>query len=155
MARKRTLACKTFQVLASHFAIKDMGEVQDYLGMDVTRDRGSRLIVLSQQRYTRQLVREYGMQHAKTASQPIACGVKLVSSGLAGGLAEQPLPDAAQGGKPTAGRYRALVGALLYLANGTRPHLSQAVGALTRFEHTPLVGVNLHHHAPRPVWGLP
>jgi hypothetical protein len=121
----------TKATLGAHFAVKDLGPVSDYLGMDVRRDRSSRQITLSQQRYALELIEKFGMADAAPRSSPMPEGAQLVRTGLLGGPEQEPLPDA------DASTYRALVGGLLYLANCTRPDLAFAVGVLARFMSAP------------------
>ena len=47
--RSRLKAIK--EELASRFQMTDLGEVQDFLGLDITRDRLKRLIFINQSRY--------------------------------------------------------------------------------------------------------
>jgi hypothetical protein len=105
------------------FNITDLGECSHYLGMEVARDRAAGTLLLSQKKYTRELLDSFGMTHAKISQVPLHSSTKLSRT------EGEPLP----GGN----RYSELVGGLLYLSVCTRPDISQAVGALARYMSAP------------------
>ncbi|RWR76373.1 putative polyprotein [Cinnamomum micranthum f. kanehirae] len=108
------------QQLASAFAMKDLGPLHYFLGLEVCRSNGS--LFLSQTKYAIDLLHKYKLDGAKPYSSPVAHGSKL--SVLDG----DPLPDASE--------YRSAVGALQYLT-WTRPDIAFAVNQVCRFMHNP------------------
>ncbi|KAJ9533216.1 hypothetical protein QJQ45_018360, partial [Haematococcus lacustris] len=108
------------QQLSAAFAIKDLGPTQLFLGMQISRDRAQRTLLLSQPRFVSELVSSYGMAEANAKAVPMSPGVKLARE-LDTGLHS----------------YNGLVGSLLYLACCTRPDITFAVGALARYMATP------------------
>jgi hypothetical protein len=107
------------------FDIHDLGEAHRFLGMEITRDRQSRTLKLSQHGAAAGLVSKYGLVDANSRSTPIGTGVRLSADG------EQLDTNAYP--------YSELVGSLLYLSTCTRPDLAQAVGALARYMSQPTV----------------
>jgi hypothetical protein len=112
---------KVKKKLRSAFEITNMGEAKYFLGMELVRNRRAGELKLSQQRMTVDLINQYGMVDCKPKSTPLSTGVKLTKEG-------KLLEDSS---------YSELVGSLLYLSTCTRPDISQAVGALSRYMATP------------------
>lgn len=112
------------------FAIHDLGEVQDFLGCVITRDRPNRVIFMSNTLKIEKLVDEYGLSgDTRTASVPMSKDFLITAKTLAEDGAGTPLEEG--------NRYCALIGSLLYIANTTRPDIALAVGVLSRFRCTP------------------
>ena len=110
--------------LGAKFAVKDLGVAKFFLGMEIEQRDGE--IVLSQKRYSREIVEEFGMGGAAPAETPMEPGFQWGRSGE-----DEPFEDG--------DRYRSAVGALLYLANNTRPDLAFSVGVLARHMAAPSV----------------
>jgi hypothetical protein len=111
------------------FPIKDHGPVQTIVGIEVRRDRNVRTIHLSQKRHVNELLERARMQDCHPASTPLALGTRLSNE-------MSPTTDAEK--KEMEGvPYSAIVGSLLYLATGTRPDISYAVGEVCRFMKNP------------------
>lgn len=108
------------QQLHAEFAMKDMGALHYFLGMQVTRSAHG--FFLSQQRYATELLDRAGMLQCKPASTPVDTHGKLSSADGA------PLED------PSA--YRSMVGALQYLTM-TRPDLAYPVQQACLQMHAP------------------
>ena len=109
--------------LASKFDVRDLGEAEFFLGMELTRDRTARTVKLTQKKLTRELVERFGMTEAKARSVPLGAGEKLTRDG-------EPL-------RTDKFPYSELIGSLLYLSVCTRPDIAQAVGALARYMANP------------------
>lgn len=110
--------------IGSIFDVRDLGEASYFLGMEIRRDRVQGTITLSQHKATVELIKKHGMVEAVSRSTPLCTSVKLVK-GVGQELDTARFP------------YSALVGSLLYLACCTRPDISQAVGALSRYMSCP------------------
>ena len=63
--------------LSSKFEMKDVGAAKKILGMEITRDRNSGLLFLSQQSYIKKVLHHFNMHDAKPVSSPIAPHFKL------------------------------------------------------------------------------
>ena len=66
--------------LSSEFDMKDLGAAKKILGMEITRDRNSGFLFLSQQSYIQKVLHRFNMHDAKSVSIPIATHFKLSSS---------------------------------------------------------------------------
>jgi len=105
LAGNDTHACTQFKAyLDNYFSIKDLGPLKYFLGIEVAR--GPKGLFLSQRKYALEIVDECGLLGSKPHDFPIEENHKLA---LATG---STLTDV--------GRYRSLVGQLIYLTN-TRP----------------------------------
>ena len=102
----------------------DLGEAHYFLGIDIIRDRAARTLKLCQRRLTTQLVETYGLGDCKIKSVPPSTSERLTKS------EGEPLDK-------TAFTYTHLIGSLLYLSVCTRPGISQAVGALSKYMAEP------------------
>ncbi|KAL0443560.1 UNVERIFIED_CONTAM: Retrovirus-related Pol polyprotein from transposon RE1 [Sesamum latifolium] len=98
------------------FTIKDLGDARYFLGLEIAR--GSTGLYVSQSKYIADIVRDTGLEDAKSVSTPLPQGIKLTAD--SGALLQDP------------GRYRRLVGCLLYLSF-TRPDVSYSVQQLSQF----------------------
>lgn len=116
--KKRLMAC---------FDMEDMGPVSDLLGIKFNRDRQNGTIHLSQEKYISSLLAQYSMQSANPVSTPLPPNEY-----------PQPLVNPSDAlDVASHHEYRKLIGSLLYLSTCTRPDLSFAVNALSRFQQTP------------------
>lgn len=115
--------------LMKRFDMKDLGEIQYCLGIQIIRDRKKGQTTLDQTAYIEAVLRRFNMSDAKPISTPMECGKKL-SRIMA------PINDAekeAMNHIP----YQMAIGSLLYAAQTTRPDISFAVGVLSKFNSNP------------------
>ena len=103
------------------FAIKDLGRLSYFLGLEV--HYGANSIFLSQAKYTYDILDRANLLDAKPIASPLASGIQLTSTG-------DPFPD------PTL--YRSLVGALQYLTI-TCPDLLYVVNSVSQFLPAPTI----------------
>lgn len=129
VSNSKSRLTKMKDALGQHFKVKDLGEVKYLLGIEVTRNKKSNTIELSQQAYIDQLLKRYNMQGAKPATTPLSSGVRLTQD-------DCPMTDEEKSDIANV-PYASLVGALMYAAIGTRPDIAFAVGALSRFLSNP------------------
>jgi hypothetical protein len=108
--------------LMEEFKIDDRGPLgtAPLLGMEVSRDRKENTITLTQIRYAKKIITQFGFEDANPASTPMQENVSL-------------LPHV---GTPVDAPYREMVGSLMYLIH-TRPELSFAVGAVSHYSANP------------------
>jgi histone deacetylase 1/2 len=110
------------QDLGAAFALKDLGELHYFLGIEVKKQNGD--IILTQQKYALDLLAKVGMRDSKVASTPLSASDKL--SAFEG----NPL------GPNDSSRYRSIVGALQYLTL-TRPDIAFSVNKVCQYLHAP------------------
>ena len=123
------LLMDTKRKLSSEFKMKDLGKVNQILGISVYRDSNIGKIEISQKRYVEKLLNKFGMTDAKTVNTPMDSSQKLTKD-LSPTSKEEILEMQE---KP----YRELIGALIYLSNTTRPDIAFAVSTLSRFCSNP------------------
>ena len=111
---------KLNQHLFSHFQTKELGKLKYFLGIEVAQSN-SRLVI-SQKKYTLDILADTGMLNCKPVDTPMYPNVKLV---LGQG---EPLRDPR--------RYQRLVGKLNYLTI-TRPNISFHVIVVSQFLQSP------------------
>ena len=114
--------------LAQHFKVKDLGEVNFLLGIEVSCDRQAQTVEISQRAYIEQLLERFNLQDIKPATTPLS-GIRLTQD-------DCPTTDEEKEDMINV-PYASLVGALMYAAIGTRPDIAFAVGALSRFLSNP------------------
>jgi len=110
------------QDLRKEFALKDLGDLHYFLGIEVSKVRDG--IVLSQGKYANELLQRAGMTQCKPVSTPLSTSEKL------------SLHDGVLLGPEDATEYRSIVGALQYLTL-TRPDIAFSVNKICQFLHAP------------------
>ena len=106
--------------LHSLFSIKDLGPINYFLGMKVTKTNQG--FILSQAKFAQDLIKCSGFEIQKTSPTPLPINLKLHTD--KGHIIPNP------------SHYRSIIGKLNFLTN-TRPDLSYAVQTLSQFMHTP------------------
>jgi len=96
-----------------------MGELSYFLGLQVKQNEEGTLI--NQSKYTRNLLKKFGMQDCSTTSTPMATATKL---------------DKDTGSSVDITNYRGMIGSLLYLTT-SRPDIMYATYLCARFQAAP------------------
>ena len=115
------------------FALTDKGELSWVLGVKIERNRAARNLTMSQELYTRDLVARFvEPKVSRKYDSPMDDSAEL--SHL-----DCPSPGSPQAEAMASKRekYMTMVGAILWLANVTRPELSYAASQLARFVSNP------------------
>ncbi|XP_021991778.2 uncharacterized mitochondrial protein AtMg00810-like [Helianthus annuus] len=107
--------------LHNEFAIKDLGKLNYFLGLEGTYTKNG--LFLNQSKYTLDILTRAKMLDAKPAPTPLSTNVSFVSTG-----------DLFF----NATHYRSIVGALQYLTI-TRPDISYVVNQVSQFLHAPTI----------------
>ncbi|KJZ70069.1 hypothetical protein HIM_10530 [Hirsutella minnesotensis 3608] len=102
--------------LQSFFEVKDLGEVKDFLGFTVIRDRPNKRIYLSQKNFTEKIISKYGYQKVNAATTPWPRGFEL--------------PTTWEPDKASQKSYIRQTGSLNFLSTGTRPDITYATNRL-------------------------
>lgn len=102
--------------LNKYFELKCLGNVQNYLGIEVSRDENG-IFAISQTNYIQKVSSEFGLEDSKGSKYPLAPGYHSMED-------SQTLESNNE--------YRKLIGQLLYISTNTRPDISAAVGILAQ-----------------------
>jgi transposase InsO family protein len=128
------LACKTIDQmtklkdsLKARYSMTDAGPMDWFLGVRVDYDIKAGCLALSQAAYATDILRRFNMEECRTVSVPMEARLQVVE----GDVDKEELQFMLDK------KYSALVGALLYLANCTRPDVAYAVNQLARFMSNP------------------
>jgi histone deacetylase 1/2 len=89
--------------LQQEFALKDLGALHYFLGIEVKRESGGSGLTLTQERYATDILKRFGMFKAKPVDTPLSSSEKL------------SIEDGEKLGPDDSTRYRSMVGALQYL----------------------------------------
>ncbi|KAK6149158.1 hypothetical protein DH2020_016683 [Rehmannia glutinosa] len=116
----KELCDKFSNLMQSKFEMNMMGELTFFLGLQVKQLKDGTFI--SQTKYTRDLMKKFGMEEKSSVKIPMNTSVKM---------------DMDADGKPLdQTRYRALIGSLLYRTT-RRPDITFVVGVCARFQYAP------------------
>lgn len=110
------------QDLGKEFALKDLGELHYFLGIEVKKMTNG--ILLSQEKYATYVIRKVGMNDCKPVTTPLSTSEKL------------SVNEGSLLGPNDATQHRSVVGALQYLTL-TRPDISFPVNKVCQFLHSP------------------
>ncbi|KAL0561491.1 hypothetical protein IC582_001919 [Cucumis melo] len=117
------------QWLATQFQMKDLGEAQFVLGIQIFRDRKNKMLALSQASYIDKIVVKYSMQKSKRGLLPFRHGVT---------LSKEQCPKTPQDVEEMRHiPYASAVGSLMYAMLCTRPDICYAVGIVSRYQSNP------------------
>lgn len=117
------------KLLSSEFDMKDLGAAKKILGMEITRDRKSGLLFLSQHNYIQKVLKRFNMQDAESVSTPIAPHFKLSAK-----QCPSTDEDIEYMSKVP---YSSAVGSLMYAMVCSRPDLSHAMSLVSRYMSNP------------------
>ena len=112
------------RALKKQYKMTDLGPVQRFLGLRITRDCSVQTIDIDQEEYIQSVLEHFNMADCKPASTPLPSGAVLVAT-------EQPASDS------FCQRYQSLIGSLLYATLGTRPDIDFAVTRLSKYNANP------------------
>ncbi|KAK6149417.1 hypothetical protein DH2020_016942 [Rehmannia glutinosa] len=113
--------CKKFsKLMQGEFEMSMMGELNFFLGLQIKQCQEG--IYISQSKYTKELLKKFGIEEGRTVSTPMAADVKI---------------DKDEKGKPVdESKYRGMIGSLLYLTS-SRPDILHAVCLCAHFQSNP------------------
>src|SRR5216684_4681508 len=124
-----TMACKVLDsiwqdkvTLQKRYQMTNLGEITWILGMHVTRNRKEGWIVLSQEKFSGEILEQFGKLDIRPISTPTLTNEHLTKLKAAEVDVKQ---------------YQHAIGALMYPMLGTRPDLAYTVTALGRHAATP------------------
>jgi hypothetical protein len=104
------------KALNQSFELKCLGKVQNYLGIEISRDQKG-IFTIHQAKYIDKVAVEFNLQDAKGSKYPLDPGYHSLDD-----------PN----NLPSNEEYRKLIGMLLYISTNSRPDISVAVGILAQ-----------------------
>ena len=116
----------TVQGIKALWEIKDLGNISLILGLRVVRDRAHRTLKITQAHYIQELLDGFGFQNANLVGLPVTDRSTLIRGTAGEEQADQAL-------------YQKAIGALMWVARGTRPDIMYAVGQLSQHCNCPTV----------------
>jgi hypothetical protein len=111
--------------LAEMYQMKDMGEAEYILGIQILRDRANRTLDICQSGYIKTILERFCMAGCKPASTPMDYGTKLSKSDCPATDIEREAVKAIP--------YQSAIGAIMYCMLGTRPDIAFAITALSQY----------------------
>jgi len=112
--------------LAKRYEITDLGEINSYLGIRITRDRSKKRIEIDQTGYIKDILDRFGMTDANPHNTPLPAGAEIHLVKYNGQASQSDIKA-----------YQSVVGSLLYVQIGTRPDISFAVSRLAQYAANP------------------
>lgn len=106
------------KLLSERFKMKDLGEIKEYLGIDINYDYFKHEMRINQTKYIESLAEKYKIINSRLYNTPMETNLKIEK-------AEECKFDI---------KYRNLIGALLYISSGTRPDISHSINYLSRYQ---------------------
>lgn len=110
---------KVKNMISSEFEIKDLNEVKQYLGIEITRDKNG-IFHLSQTKYIKKVVNDFGLESAKVSNIPMQVNYGKTTT------------DENEGLLLSNEQYQKLIGCLLYISINTRPDISASISILAQ-----------------------
>ena len=102
------------------FEISMIGELSYFLGLQVKQSSAG--IFISQEKYLKEMLKNFQMEYSSTVSTPMVVGCKLSKYDIS--------PDVDQR------TYHSMIGSLLYITT-SRPDIMQDVGMVGHFQSSP------------------
>ena len=115
--------------LSQEFAMKDLGDAKQILGMRITRDKEAGKLLLSQSDYIEKVLKRFNMENAKPVSTPLGSQFKLSNK-------DSPKNDSERASMRNT-PYASAIGSIMYAMICTRPDIAHAVGVVSRFMSNP------------------
>ena len=121
---KLDTAKRLYRNLETAITISNLGPVNEFLGIEITRDRSKRSLSLSQTKYTKKLLQRFGYSPNDIVKPLIPITNKIAPN------TEETKPE-------TIRDYQQQIGSIMYLMTKTRPDLAYSIGLCARFMANP------------------
>ena len=114
-----------YTLISQHYKVKNLGNIEKIIGMQIHRDRIKRRMYIDQEMYIHNSFKQYNFEQLPPSKVPVHPSIKLQSNSPGDPeFKDQKL-------------YQSVVGTFLYAAQATRPDISFAVGRVSRFLSAP------------------
>jgi hypothetical protein len=107
--------------LKKKFNIKDLGEIQDYLEIEIIKNRAAGTLRISQNKYVKGVLKKYNMKNCNSQTIPIPDGIQI-------DITDKDYLD-----KTGHLLYQQIIGSFTYAMQGTRPDITYSVSFCSRF----------------------
>ena len=118
--------------IVTRYKITNLGEISQFLGLHIVRDRSKKTLSIGQQHYVQRMLTRFDMLDSAPTFTPFATGTQL-----------QANPDDTSNPQLRI-RYQQIVGSLMYAMLGSRPDICFAVNKLAQYGSNP---TNTHLNA--------
>ena len=115
--------------LKQEFEMKELGQIQKILGIEITRNRVDGRLCLKQSNYIQKIIQKFNLQDANNTSVPLG-GHFLLSREK---CSTNPIDIEEKSKIP----YAMALGCLMYIMVSTRPDIAHALSILSRFMSNP------------------
>ena len=129
MSKDMEQISKLKRVLKSEFEMKDLGAARKILGIDILRNRIKNCLILSQEKYLKQVIQKFNMNDSKEVNVPLA-GHFIFSTD------QSPKTDQERAEMDKI-PYAEAIGSMMYMMISTRPDIAYAVSVLSRYMANP------------------
>jgi len=129
MANDVSTMTETKKSLTNKFKMKDLGEIKNFLGIRIERDRQRGKIWMDQNTYIQRILEKYHMDEANPADTPLNQHQALTKE-----IAPKTVEEAENVNSVS---YQEMVGSILYASLRTRPDIAQAISLVSRFDQNP------------------
>ncbi|KAK7586085.1 hypothetical protein V9T40_003961 [Parthenolecanium corni] len=110
--------------LNKKFEMVDLGEPSKYLGLEIKRERNTKIMNITQTKFIDKILHRFNMSDCKMHDTPMVTrGNEIKFKSDESKIVEAP--------------YREAIGSMLYLCGGTRPDMSYAINVLSRKQLEP------------------
>ena len=111
--------------LNESFKMKDLGELEYFLGIQVNQDQTKNMIKIDQESYVEKILQAQGMQNCKSLTTPLDPGTKLCKN-----ILELDNIEKAQW-------YQQAISSLMYVMLATQPDLAYTISTLSQYSKNP------------------
>lgn len=115
---------KIKQQLSARFEIKDLGDINTFMSLNIKYDVKKGIMKIDQSKYAKKIVKRFGMETSNPVKTPIEPNLKLEKNDDDNLVTQKP--------------YREVIGSIMYLMLGSRPDLCYPVSYLSRFQEKPM-----------------
>jgi hypothetical protein len=112
--------------LSTRYEMSDLGEIESYLGIQITHNRSHKRLEIDQSGYLSNVLERFGMADASPHNTPLPTGADEHLKKFHGQATASDIKH-----------YQPLIGSLLYLQIGMRPDISFAVSRLAQYAANP------------------
>jgi transposase InsO family protein len=112
------------RLIGSHYKFTDLGEIRQFLGLNITRNRNNKTLSIDQQHYIRTIAERFDMTDAHDTHTPMAQGLNLTAA------KDEQDPQLRT-------RYQSIIGSLMYAMLGSRPDICFTITRLSQFGSNP------------------